>query len=128
MANQAIINGTVTIAVDNGRDVGTIATTVTMNGENYISTIQNITSSAYQALNTSSLGDIHGGYFSNNDISASVIIATDSAGTNKVVILYPLSETSWAYSGSIASVPLYAKSVNPSNGQYAALQYMLFES
>lgn len=128
MANQVIINGTLSIIVGNVRDVGTIATTFSMSGSNYVSTLQDITASAYQALDTSSLSNVKGGYFSNNDVSASIIVATDSSGTNKVVIVSPLAETTWAYSGSIASVPLWAKSVSPANNQTAELQYMLFEA
>lgn len=128
MANQVIINGTLSIVVGNVRDVGTLATTINMSGSSYVSTATDITASAYQALDTASLANVKGGYFSNNDISASIVVALDSSGTSKIIVLGPETETTWAYSGSVAAVPLWAKAISPANNQTAELQYFLFES
>ena len=128
MANQVISNGTFTLATGTIRSVGTVATTINLVGTNYVATVQNITASAYQALDTSSLSDIRAGYFANNDISASIIIAWDNAGSKQVMILQPDDSVSWTFSGSAAANPMWAKSVSPADGKQAALEYILTES
>lgn len=126
MANQAIINGTFTLNSGTLRSVGTVATTITLAGTNYVANIQNVTGSAFTALDTSSLADVRAGYFANNDISASIIIAFDNAGTKPIAILLPDDSMTWTYSGSIAASSLWAKAVNVTTS--ASLEYILCES
>jgi hypothetical protein len=128
MANTLTVNGTYTLNASDVRSIGTIAMNNTLGGDNYVATVQNITASAYQPLSTSSLDNVRSGFFANNDISASIIVALDNAGTKQVLILSPFDTAVWTYSGSVAAVPLWAKSVNPADGKNAELQYILNEA
>lgn len=124
MGNSITLSGTYTLSSGQVRDVGTVSTTITTSGSNYVSKNDTVGTS-FQALTTSSLSSVNSGFFSNNDASGSVIVALDNAGTKPVSIIGPLQETTWLFSGSAASTTLYAKAVSPANGVNISFDYIL---
>lgn len=125
MANSLVLNGSWTLTNNTIRNVGTIADTITINGANFVANTQNITTASYSPLDTGSLSDIRAAYFVNNDLTASITIAADSAGTNKLAILWPSDTVLWSWSGS--NQPLYAKG-STNSGTTVALQYIITEN
>ena len=127
MANTVALNGSYTLTLDGLRTVGDMTGTVYLTGSNSSIQSQDITSSAYTALNTSSLSDLRMAWFYNDYIntgSGSVItVATDNAGAKPICILWPDDAVIIAWSGS---TPLYAKVTSGSKD--AVLQYVLNES
>lgn len=125
MANSLVLGGSWTLTNGTIRSVGTISDTINISGANFIANTQNITTASYSALDTGSLSDIRAAYFANLDATASITLATDSAGTNKIAVLWPSDTVLWSWSGSNQS--LYAKGSN-NNGTTVALNYLITES
>lgn len=125
MANTLSINGAFTLSADTVRTIGSMQTNVTLDGENYVAENMNVTGSAYRPLQTGSLSSMAYGYFSNPNAEGNIIVALDNSGTDKIAVLRPKSEAVWQYSGSIASVPLWAKVEG--NTDEVVFEYILVE-
>lgn len=127
MANSIVNNGTVTVTTSTLRLITDTAFSITLSGSNTVGTVDNITTQSYQALNTSSLSDIRYIIASNEDLTGSISIATDSAGTNQISYLAPGDSAVIPWSGSAASTTLYAKAFKTA-GSSSLLQYVICES
>jgi|ERR1051326_1976138 hypothetical protein len=124
MANTIVNNGTVTLNTATLRLVSDISFSQTLTGSNAVGHTDNITTSSYQGLITSSLSDIRWVVASNEDDTGSIAIATDSAGTNRLGYLAPGDSLVVPWSGSTG---LYAKAFN-TPASSSLLQYVICES
>ena len=123
MANTWTLNGSVTLNSLNSKLVGPINQAITINGSNGVWQSQNVTTGSWIGLDTGSLTDLRYAWFTNTDVSSSILIATGSAGQNQIAIIQPSDDYLLPWSGSL---PLYAKAIG-SNGT-VVLQYILTES
>jgi hypothetical protein len=127
MANSIVNNGTVTVTTSTLRLITDTAFNITLSGSNAVGTVDNITTQSYQALNTSSLSDVRYIIASNEDLTGSISIATDSAGTNQISYLAPGDSAVIPWSGSAGSTTLYAKAFK-TTASSSLLQYVICES
>lgn len=125
MANIITITGNVGITSGNSnRNQYNLTDTITPSGLNFVNENLNLTGSGYTAMRTSSLANLKFGYFYNNDISASITLATGSTGGNILGILSPGDSQILRWNGT--SLPsLYA--VNSGTGS-TVLTYFLSEN
>lgn len=126
MANNTFtINGSATLVLDATRAVGNMAKTVTLVGSNAGFKSANITASGWTGLDTSSLSDLRYSWFYNNDLTASIVIASGSNGEHVVTMLYPGDTAVMPWSASLPQ--LYAKAFGVTTNQ-VVVQYILVES
>lgn len=122
MSNTIYLNGNFQTSMVGGSSNIPISVNVVMTGSNATSDMKNIALTA-TALNTSSLSDLR--YFAANNVgTASIQIATDAAMTNIISTLQPNDSVIIPWSASIASIPLYAKSLVYTS----VLSYIVVES
>jgi hypothetical protein len=125
MANTFTLNGSATLTLDNARVVGNLGNTITLSGSNGAFLSANIATSSWTGLDTSSLSDFRYGWFYNNNDTASIAIATGSAGANVLFRLQPYDVAVISWTGSV--LPLYASATSGPTGS-VVLQYILTES
>ena len=100
MANTATIIGSFTLNVGGIRNTADLYTNITLTGDNIIVGSVPVTSSAYTALDTSSLADMRMMWLYNDSTSSMVTVATDAAGTKPIAILSPEDSALVPWSGS----------------------------
>lgn len=125
MANTFTLNGSATLTLDSARVVGNMSNALSLSGSNGAFVSQNISTSSWSGLDTSSLSDFRYGWFYNNNDTASITIATSSAGANVLINLQPYDVAVLSWSGSV--LPLFAKASSGATGS-VILQYIVTES
>lgn len=124
MSNKITSTGTITINTSTLRLINDTSFTLTLSGSNAVGAVDNITTQSYQALSTSSLSDVRYLIASNEDLTGSISIATDNAGTNQIGYLAPGDSLVTPWSGSMT---LYAKAFK-TTASSSLLQYSIVES
>lgn len=122
MGNQILSSGTFTVTSNTIRATGTVSDSINTVSTAYISETQQISTSSLTPLVTSSLTDIRLGYFTNNDLTASITLYSGSYALS----ILPAGDTNiLGFSGS--NPALYAKGT-ANSGTTVPLQYILSSS
>lgn len=130
MANQFIVNGTVTLNSDSFKLATNLNNTLTLNGTGNSTTTTYVTASAWTALVTSSLSNYRAGAFVNQgdaNGSGSITLATGSAGGNQLMIL-SVGDGAVHYWNGNNILPLFAQVVSGTSTGSVVLQYSLTTS
>ena len=125
MAYTLQIQGSISLLTNNqNKNQYFLNDSLTLAGTTYVDETPNITGSAWYACKTGSLSNTKVAYFYNNDNSASITIATGSAGQNVLGILTPGDSMLFRWNG-LTNVPLYAQ---PNGSRSVSLTYFITSS
>ncbi len=128
MANSITSNGSVVVNVETLQLVNNMSFSQNITGSNVVGTVQSIDTGSWKALDTSSIGTTTRWFIaSNEDLSGSISIALDVAGTKTFAIMAPGDSLLVPWSG-ITTMPLFAKASSSVPNTFAVFQYIVTQA